>query len=231
MLLAQVLHSDVRASASTLISEALAVEATLAILSASQAAGDKRVGTRGTASQLAQDEDEINLDEEEDEDDGYVPGGGGTAASSKAQQGGTRGKGRAASKLVGFSFPTLPPPPGGGGAGGGKRRIAAPSPPEPQDSDGGDHSSSDDGSWHTATPSLSMPPKQRDRRGGRDAVAPPPSVNPSATSSSSVLAEKLVDMRQRAEKWKARCAQLGDQLATLGGTLAAKVGGYGIRLD
>jgi len=130
--------------------------------------------------------------------------------------------GKAASKLMQFSFPSK----------------ATPATPGLIGEDvGADDDDDDGGSWYTATPgpentigkqpvtalqsrasSVGVQAGSSGGGTGRDGIL---SVGSGA---STVLAEKLLDMRQKAEKWKARCGQLGDQLAALGSSLSAKVG-------
>ena len=197
----------------------MAVQATVAMLSSasSDASGQRRRHSLANSDGIEE--------EEEEEEVVFVAGGGAEVNSAGGITNASRAtgsrKGRAASKLLGFSFPV---PASAATAGGKSARGARGS--DPSDGEGGG-SDSDNGSWHTATPSaVTIAPKGGTHRGRRAEPVgqiPPSSAAAGPSGTASVLAEKLIDMRQRAEKWKARCAQLGDQLATLGGSLAAKV--------
>ena len=179
---------ELRASASTLVSEVMATEAALAMLSASLARGG--LGSAGWPNApLA----------------GYSCSDGNGGTNSTQQQASSRGAGRAAAKLAQFSFPT-------------QEDMATP---------GGEGTVfSGAGHWLAATPAKVPGPDDVHPRqagvqtgsggdGGGTAAA-------MAGGAATVLAEKLLDMRQRADKWKARCGSLGDQLAAVGGSLAAR---------
>lgn len=215
-----------RAATSTLISEVMATEASLAMLTSlmgrSRKGGYETDGQGGAGQGAA---------EAEDDDDGSsisLAGFIGGQAASGANGNFKEQRGGAASKLLQFSFPY---------------RGSTLESPDPT---GNVNDNGDDGSWHTATPAHSARAAEWNPsvRGGHDRASAPSlsigtlegsgelgeGVKAFDTSShnvsggaTTVLAEKLLDMRQKAEKWKARCGQLGDQLTALGGSLTAKV--------
>lgn len=193
----------------------MAVEASLSMLASLMS----RTAKSGAAKMGA-----FDSSREDDNDDGSSislserEGGATTSAGAGVLNSAGLRVGRAASKLNQFSFPSQKTPR---------------SPGPILRGEGVSDDDDDGGSWYTATPghevstAVKQPPQaslqssgMENLRGGpgREAL---PDAGGGATT---VLAEKLLDMRQRAEKWKARCGQLGDQLAALGGSMAAKVG-------